>query len=105
MRSERTVLNFTPSIQEDREVIMATGQTFLQELRDFLQFLRSLWGVLAAAAVLFPLSNTFFAVIPAEGDGHPFQNLSPTVVTTVTILTCIFLTFATFGRRGRFAED
>jgi hypothetical protein len=84
---------------------MAAGQTFLQELRDFLQFLRSLWGVLAAIAVLFPLSNTFFAVIPAEGDEHPFQNLSPTVVTTVTILTCIFLTFATFNRRGRFAED
>ena len=56
---------------------MAAGQTFLQELRDFLQFLGSLWGVLAAAAVLFPLSNTFFAVIPAEGDGHPFRISRP----------------------------
>jgi hypothetical protein len=83
---------------------MATGQAFLQELREFLRFLRSLWGVVAGISVLFPLSNTLFTVIPISMDQHPFQNLSPVVVTTVTMLTCIFLTFATFGRRSHFAE-
>ena len=76
----------------------------LQELREFLRFLRSLWGLLVGISVLFPLSNTLFTVIPISQDQHPFQNLSPTVVTTLTMLTCIFLTFATFGRRGRFTD-
>ncbi|MBA2537395.1 MAG: hypothetical protein H0V20_08205, partial [Actinobacteria bacterium] len=82
---------------------MTAGQPFLEELRDFLAFLRSLWGLLAGISVLFPLSNVLFSVIPLEGGGNPFQNLSPGIVTALTMLTCIFLTFATFGQRKRFA--
>jgi hypothetical protein len=87
-----------------REAIVGAGQSFLQELREFLQFLRSLWGLLAGISVLFPLSNVLLGVIPIDGGGNPFQNLSPSVVTTLTTLTCIFLTFATFGRRSQFRE-
>lgn len=83
---------------------MAAGQPFVAELRDFLRFLRSLWGILAGVSVLFPLSNIFVAVIPIGGGDRPFKDLSPVVVTVVTMLTCIFLTFATFGRRGLFAD-
>jgi hypothetical protein len=83
---------------------VAAGQSFLQELRDFLRFLGSLWGLLASISVLFPLSNVLVTVIPIESGGNPFQNLSPGVVTTLTTLTCIFLTFATFGRRSQFSE-
>lgn len=83
---------------------VATGHPFLQELREFLQFLRSLWGILAGISILFPLSNAFFAVIPLAGGQRPLQNLSPNVVTVVTMVTCIFLTFATFGRRDRFTD-
>ena len=82
---------------------MTAGQPFLEELREFLSFLRSLWGLLASISVLFPLSNLLFTVIPVEGGGNPFQNLSPRIVTAVTMLTCVFLTFAAFGRRGKFA--
>jgi hypothetical protein len=88
-----------------REAVVVAGQSFLQELRDFLRFLRSLWGLLATISVLFPLSNVLVTVIPIEGGGNPFQNLSPAVVTTLTTLTCIFLTFATFGRRSQFSEQ
>ncbi|GAB3842006.1 hypothetical protein GCM10029963_14280 [Micromonospora andamanensis] len=83
---------------------METGHTFLKDLRDFLQFLRSLWGVLAGISVLFPLSNAFVAVIPVDDGGRPFQDLPPAVVSAATMLTCIFLTFATFGRRDRFTD-
>jgi hypothetical protein len=83
---------------------VTAGQSFLQELREFLAFLRSLWGLLAGISVLFPLSNVLLSVIPIEGGGNPFQNLSPDVVTALTMLTCIFLTFAAFGRRQRFAN-
>ena len=83
---------------------MAAGQSFIQELREFLRFLRSLWGLLASISVLFPLSNVLVTVIPIDDGGNPFQDLSPGVVTTLTTLTCIFLTFATFGRRSQFTE-
>lgn len=80
------------------------GYSFLRELRDFLQFLRSLWGVLAGISVLFPLSNAFFTVVPLADGQRPFQNLAPSVVTVITMTTCVFLTFATFGRRARFGD-
>jgi uncharacterized membrane protein len=83
---------------------MAKGQAFLDELREFLEFLRSLWGLLAGISLFFPLSNVVIGVIPIEDGGNPFQNLSPAVVVTLSTLTCIFLTFATFGRRNQFAD-
>ena len=83
---------------------MASGQTFLDELRDFLGFLRSLWGLLAGVSVLFPLSNVLTAVIPISKNGDPFQELSPATLTTWTTLSCIFITFATFGRRTQFGD-
>lgn len=83
---------------------MAAGQSFLDELRDFLAFLSSLWGLLAGISVLFPLSNVLVSIIPIDGGGQPFQDLDPAIVTTLTTLTCIFITFATFGRRNQFTD-
>ena len=83
---------------------MAAGQSFLDELRDFLAFLSSLWGLLAGISVLFPLSNVLVSIIPIDGGGQPFQDLDPAIVTTLTTLSCISITFATFGRRTQFSE-
>lgn len=83
---------------------MGKGQEFLAELREFLRFLASLWGILAAVSVFFPLSNLLTEVVPLGTSGKPFQNLSPSLVAVLTTLTCIFLTFATFGRRVQFAD-
>lgn len=84
---------------------MAKGQAFLDELREFLAFLASLWGLLAAISLFFPLSNLLTKVIPLGDQDKPFHNLSPALVAVLTTLTCIFLTFATFGRRVQFAES
>jgi hypothetical protein len=83
---------------------VAKGQAFLDELREFLAFLASLWGILAAVSVFFPLSNLLTKVVPLGGRGEPFHDLSPTLVAVLTTLTCLFLTFATFGRRIQFAD-
>lgn len=83
---------------------MAAGQPFLQELREFLAFLHSLWGLLAGISILFPLSNVLFTTIPLELHGEPLFDLSPGAVTAATMVTCVFLTFATFGRRDTFRE-
>ena len=83
---------------------MGKGQAFLDELREFLNFLASLWGILAAVSLFFPMSNLLTKVVPLGGYGEPFHGLSPTLVAVLTTLTCIFLTFATFGRRVQFAD-
>ena len=83
---------------------MAKGQAVLDELREFLAFLASLWGILAAVSVFFPLSNLLTEVVPLGDLDKPFHDLSPALVAVLTTLTCIFLTFATFGRRVEFAD-
>lgn len=77
---------------------------FLGELREFLRFLSSLWGILAGISLLFPLSNVLAKVIPVSDAGRPFEDLSSAIVTSVTTVTCLFVTFATFGRRDQFGE-
>ncbi|THV24257.1 hypothetical protein [Glycomyces paridis] len=84
---------------------MATGRTYLAELREFLGFLRSLWGLLAGVSVLFPLSNLLAEVVPIDQDGRPFTQLDPATLTAITMVTCIFITFATFHRRDEFTDD
>jgi hypothetical protein len=76
---------------------------FLVELREFLRFLTSLWGLLAGISLLFPLSNLLVDVIPVADGGRPFQNLAPQIVTALSTVTCVFVTFATFARRDEFA--
>ncbi len=77
------------------------GAPFLQEFRDFLEFLRSLWGILAGISVFFPLSNVLVKVIPLESidrDGT-IVNFSPYLITTISTLTTLFIIFWTFSRR------
>ena len=59
---------------------MAKGKEFLQELREFLAFLASLWGLLAAVSVFFPLSNLLTKVVPLGDQDKPFHNVSPGLV-------------------------
>lgn len=84
---------------------MASGRSYLAELREFLGFLRSLWGLLAGVSVLFPLSNLLAEVVPIDEEGRPFTQLDPATLTAITMVTCIFITFATFHRREDFAGD
>jgi len=84
---------------------MAKGKAFLVELREFLAFLASLWGLLAAVSVFFPLSNLLTKVVPLGDQDKPFHNVSPALVALLTTLSRIFLTFAAFGRRFEFADD
>ena len=82
------------------------GSDVLRELRAFLGFLASLWGILTAISLTFPLSNVFVRVIPLEGDDESFNPLalmpSAPIAATATLVT-LFLVLATFGARGEFA--
>ena len=82
---------------------MGSGQEpspALKEFKQFLEFLQSLWAMLAGVSVVFPLSNTLVQIIPlAQWTDGGFAYLSPPVVTGVTTLACLFIILWTFGKR------
>lgn len=79
---------------------------FLEEFRRFVDFLQSLWGILAGISMLFPLSNSLAQVIPlATWEGGGLIYLSPQVVTSMATLTCLFVLLWTFGQRQHFARQ
>lgn len=58
------------------------GNIFIEEFKEFVSFLQSLWGILASISILFPLSNILFKVIPLQTidqDGV-FIFISPTLI-------------------------
>jgi hypothetical protein len=80
------------------------GAEFLREIREFITFLSTLWGILAGISVFFPLSGVFLKVIPLkayEAD-EVFEHLSPQLVTAVATVVTLFLVLSTFGRRDEF---
>jgi hypothetical protein len=82
------------------------GDQYLNELKEFLGFLRKLWALLAGVSVLFPLSNVFVKVIPlAKWDQGGLVYLSPELVTAVSTLACLFVILRTFARRHELAAD
>ena len=80
------------------------GTPFLNEFKQFLNFLQNLWGLLAGVSVLFPLSNVLVKVIPLQSLEHDgaFAKLSPSLVTVLATLTTLFLVLWTFSHRSQF---
>lgn len=80
---------------------------YLHELKEFLSFSKSLWGLLAGISVFFPLSNVLLAAIPLRAYGTEdgvFDQLSPHLLTTVASVVTLFVLLVTFSGRGRFAD-
>ncbi len=79
------------------------GTKFLGELREFVAFLKGLWGVLTGFSVLFPLSSVFFEVIPVKtgAEDGAFWFLSPRLITAVATLLTLFIVLSTFSNRSR----
>lgn len=80
-----------------------SGSTYLDELRRFLAFLNSLWGILGGISVFFPLSNALIeGGIPlAMWDEGALAFLRPELINTVTTLVVVFVVFWTYGQRDR----
>lgn len=84
----------------------ANGSEFLRQLRDFLAFLRNLWGILGGVSAFFPLSNELLKVIPlkAYGEGGVYDQLSPALTTTVATVVTLFVFLWTFINRSVFKQ-
>lgn len=87
---------------------MPEGDDPVHELRDFVTFLGSLWGVLAGVSVAFPLSNALTEVIPlgrvADDPTGAFAEISPNVVSVVSTISVLFAVFFLFGRRVELSD-
>jgi hypothetical protein len=82
------------------EAVMSTTPTdhsFIGELTNFVKFLQSLWGTLAAITILFPLSNQLFGVVllPESSILIPID-----VYTPLATISCLILVLVIFGRRN-----
>ncbi len=79
------------------------GTTFLEEFKNFIAFLRNLWGILAGITVLFPLSNELTKIIPlARWPEGGLAYFSPELVAVVSTLTALFVILWPYGQRRRF---
>jgi hypothetical protein len=82
-----------------------TGSGYLGELRQFMSFLKNLWGILAAISVFFPLSSKFLNAIPLlpyGTEGGVFDQLTPDLITTVATVVALFVILVTFAARRQF---
>jgi hypothetical protein len=80
-----------------------SGNRFLDEFKEFITFMQSLWGLLAGISLLLPLSNAFFKIIPLELVTKPLTFIPPALITTVTTLVSLFIVLSTFGERNEMA--
>jgi len=81
-------------------------KTSVDEFRDFTNFLKNLWGILAGVSILFPLSNVLIQVIPLgmwpEGGLAYFP---PALVTILATLASLFFILWTFGQRNKILAE
>lgn len=82
-----------------------SNKGYLEELKEFLAFLKKLWGILASISVFFPFSNIFLNAIPLRAygtDDGAFDQLSPYLITTIATVVTLFVVIGTFADRSRF---
>jgi hypothetical protein len=85
------------------------GTPFLLELKNFVAFLQSLWGILAGLTALFPLSNVFVDLIPlgrlGDQPGGALGYLSPGLITAVATIVTVFVILFIFSQRSDFRAE
>jgi hypothetical protein len=80
---------------------------YLAELKEFLTFLKNLWGILASISVFFPLSNVVLDAIPLHAygaDDGVFDLLTPNLINAIATIVTLFVVLATFAGRHRFQD-
>lgn len=99
-------MKITQSTKENEQPPVASP--FLEELKDLLDFLQSLWGILAGATIFFPLSATFLKLVPVEYRWHTddymrgFGYFKPPMVIAITTIMIIFAMFWLVSHRAYF---
>jgi len=69
------------------------------DFRSFVKYMTSLWGALGGIAVVFPMADVLFKVIPLPVDGY--EKSTASVAIPVTSLVAAFTMLYTFVQRDR----
>jgi hypothetical protein len=69
------------------------------DIRDFIKYVSSLWGMLGGLAAVFPLADVLFKVIPLPVDFY--EKSTASVAVPVTSLVALFTLFYTFVQRDQ----
>lgn len=84
------------------------GEKFLSDFKQFLSFLKNLWGLLAGISVFFPFSNVFLKLIPVcytqDDPSGGWSYISVGVITAFTMLVIVFILLWTYGQRDHFRK-
>jgi hypothetical protein len=79
-----------------------SNSAFATDLKIVLEFLKSLWAILAQISVLFPYSSQFFELIPLESvdsnPGYPFYFMPLPLISLVATLSSVFTILLTFNQ-------
>jgi hypothetical protein len=81
------------------------SDAFLDEFGSFVDFLGTLWGILAGVSALFPLSNLLFDVVPTDPEvlWALAYVVDPEGLFTITAtIGSLFVILWTYGQRYRF---
>jgi len=68
-----------------------------KEIRDFIQFISTIWGSLATLTAIFPLSGKLFEVIPLPVDAY--ERSTAPIAIPLTTLVSLFVIFYSFVQR------
>ena len=76
------------------------------DLKDFLESVKSLWAILATTSVLFPFASKFRDLIPTKpiDPSFPFYYLPPLLIPMVATLFCAFIILVIFNQRGNYRD-
>ena len=85
------------------------GNRFLNDLREFLTFFKSMWVIAADFFLAFPLINSLVRIIPiASTQDDPagsWTNMSVAAVTGFSMVFTIFVILWSFGQRDEFISN
>ena len=70
------------------------------EFNRFIQYMSSLWAILAGLTAVFPLADVLLKVIPLLVDAYD-KSTAPVVI-PITMVVTLFTLFSTFVQRDRF---
>ena len=70
-----------------------------KDLRAFITYLTSLWGMLAGITAVFPLADVFLKVIPLPVD--PYDHATAPIAIPITTLVALFILLYSFVQRNQ----
>ncbi len=71
----------------------------MEDLKDFITYITSVWGLLAGLTAVFPTADVILKVIPLPVDAY--EKSTAPIAIPITTLVALYIVFYSFVRRDR----